>query len=157
MPLPEALVSSAAEILTTSLGKLIQRSMRRSTGDRRALLDEMKCNHAYCRLVLDKQVPTATVIPHLCTQEYDRLLRGDFDFDSLNRSRIRLGAGPARKELAAYRGKHTAMLVEKIYDKIKDLQRMHAVTPGNPAVRWNFRFRTLDRRLKLLWQHVAGK
>jgi hypothetical protein len=155
MPIPVVLVTSATDLMKSSLGTLIRRAMRSTKGDKRALLEELKHNQSCCRLVLEKGVAAETAIPHFQSQVYDRLLQSDFDFNSLSRARIRLGSTEIA-QLGSYQGQRTAVLVERIYDRIKDMKRICVVAKDNPQVRWNVRMKSLDSRMKLLWR-LLGK
>jgi hypothetical protein len=94
------------------------------------------------------------MVSELRTEEYDRLLKTNFDFNSLKKQRIFGDERIEKSDLASFLGKETASLVENIYDRIKELKRIYRVDKDNPKVRWRVRIINLQKRILLLLWHL---
>ncbi len=144
-------VSSAA-----STAKVFKELLRGKKGDKRALLEEIKDNVGLCWMVVEQDTDPMKIIPELTTSEYDRILRTEFDFNSVKRNRVQASEKLAESDLTPFIGKETKDLIENIYDKIKDLRRIHRVDKDNPKINWRRRIINLHKRMLLLMQHLSS-
>ena len=81
----------------------------------------------------------AQIIPELATAEYDRILKTEFNFNSIKKKRIRASQELEQSDLSSFIGKETKDLVINIYDKIKDLKRDYRVDKHNSTILWRRR------------------
>ncbi len=144
-------ISSAA-----SAAKMLNELLQGKKGEKRILLEEIKENQALCWMVVENGTDPMEVVPELKTVEYDRILRTDFNFNSLERKKIRKSSDLEASDLSSFIGKETQDLVENIYDKIKGLKRVHRVDKDNPNIRWRRRIINLLKRILLLMQHLQS-
>lgn len=150
-----ALFSSLSS--ATSTAKALRQLVRRHKGNSRALLEEIKENLRLCWMVVELDTDPMRVIPHLSTAEYDRILRTDFDFNSLRHRRIQGTPELAGSDLKYFIGKETEDLIENIYDKVKTLQRVYEIERDNPKIRWRRRVINLLKRMLLLMMHLRRR
>lgn len=143
-------LSSATKTITA-----FKAVMKGTKGDTRALLEEIKENAGLCWLVVEKNVSPEKIIKELSSQEYDRLLRTDFNFNSLSRKRIKSYKEIKDTELSVFSGKTTELLLINIYDKLKDIKRIHRVDRNTAGIRWRVRIINLQKRMLLLIRHLA--
>ena len=108
---------------------------RKSKGEARALIEELKENLRLCYRVVEDAAPLKEVIPLFSTTVYDRLNQEGYNFNALKRPSIPAFQGIEKTDLASWPGKHAADLIENIYDKIKDLRSRHAFVPNGPLHR----------------------
>ena len=137
--------------------KVLKELLKGTKGDRRALLEELKENLTLCWLVVEQGTAPDKVIPAFKTSEYDRLNKTDFNFNSLQKKKIRRSAQLEASELASLIGKKTADLIINIYDKIKTLKQAHDVDSTNTRIRWHLRILNLHRRMLLLIKHLQSR
>jgi uncharacterized protein (UPF0335 family) len=145
--------SLASAAATTKVFKELIKGKR---GDTRALLEELKENLGLCWMVVEQEVDPLKIIPELTTTEYDRILRTEFDFNSLKRKRVQSTQSITNTELAAFIDKKTEDLLENIYDKIKSMKRIYRIDPDNSRIRWRRRIISLQKRMLLLMQHLRS-
>lgn len=131
--------------------------MKGTRGDSRALLEEIKENAGLCWLVVEKNLEAEKIIKELSTKEYDRLLRTDFNFNSLKRRPVADYKTIKDTELASFAGKPTEGLLVNIYDKIKELRRIYRIDRHTPGIRWRVRIINLQKRNLLLLRHLADR
>jgi hypothetical protein len=129
---------------------------RRTTkGNVRALIEELKENSRLCFLVISDDVPAAIVIAQFSTSVFDRLNADGFDFEALRRTEIAAYTGLERTDLASWCGKSTSLLIENIYDKIKDVRVKHTNAVG--IALWKRRVINIHKRLLLLIRHAKDE
>lgn len=97
---------------------------KRTKGEVRALVEEIKENSRLCFHVIENGVSPADVIPKYSTAVFDRLNESGFDFNAVKRKDIPAFEGMEKTNLAFLRGKSTSYLIENIYDKIKDIRSL---------------------------------
>tara|TARA_B100002049_G_C15938880_1_gene315437 strand:+ start:147 stop:614 length:468 start_codon:yes stop_codon:yes gene_type:complete len=136
--------------------KALQKIISDVDGDERILLEEIKENAGLCWLVTKREVEPARVIKELQTTEYDRLLKTDFDFNRLKRKKIKASQRYKGTDLKSFIGKDTYHLVENIYDRIKEMKRIHRIDNNLDRIRWSVRFSNLHKRILLLLEHLKG-
>jgi hypothetical protein len=127
---------------------------RRSKGDVRALVLELKDNLACLDLVAEDGVPLDQVIDRISVAEYERLARAGFDFNRLERKRIPAWPSLEGTALAAWRGKRTEELVDAIYARLRDLKTRYPHVREHPRYRWGVRVVNIRKRIWLLLKHV---
>jgi hypothetical protein len=142
-------IATAASTLKT-----FRELLKGKKGDTRALLEELKENAGLCWLVMEMDTDPMKIINELRAEEYDRLLKTNFDFNSLKKQRISGDERIGKSDLSSFLGKRTTILVENIYDRIKDLKRIYRVDKENPKVRWGVRIINLQKRILLLLWHL---
>jgi hypothetical protein len=144
-------LSSAA-----STGKAFRELLRGKKGDKRALLEEIKENLGLCWMVVEGDTDPMKIVPELTTSEYDRILKTEFNFNSIKRKKIQACQKLAESDLSPLIGKETKDLIENIYDKIKDLKRIYRVDKDNSKIHWRRRIINLHKRMLLLTQHLRS-
>jgi hypothetical protein len=151
-------ISTAFSSLSTAANtaKVFKELLKNKKGDSRALLEELKENLGLCWLVAERDTDPMKVVPELATIEYDRLLREGFDFNQLNKTRKIIKGDPrlSSSDLSSFIGRDIAHLVEGIYDRIKELKRIHRVDKENPRIDWQRRVYNLHKRILLLMLHL---
>jgi hypothetical protein len=142
----------------TSTAKVFKELIGNNRGDARILLEELKRNDTLCWLAADREVNVQKIIPQLSTKTYDQLLEKNFDFNKLNPRKKIITGNPRLqdKDLVAFVGKDIANLVESIYDRIKEMQLIYQVDPGNKRINWDRRIVNLHKRILLLMAHLKG-
>ena len=145
-------LSSAAQTV-----KVLKELLKGTKGDRRALLEELKGNLTLCWMVVEKGTAPEKAIPEFSTSEYDRLIKEDFNFNSLQKKKIRRSARLEASDLAFLIGQKTDVLVINVYDKVKALKQFHEVDKANTKIRWRLRIINLHRRMLLLIKHLQSK
>ncbi len=149
-------ITSLFSTLSTAAktAKAIQKVMSNVDGDQRALLEEIKENAGLCWLVTKREVAPKRIVNELLTCEYDRLLKTDFDFNQLKRKKIRASERYKQSDLKYFVDKSTAYLIVNIYDRIKELKRIHRIDENLDRIRWNIRINNLHKRILLLLEHL---
>ena len=66
----------------------LSRWLKRSKGDSRGLLNELKNNLTYLDMVVNDEIPIHKIIDQIKTDEYMRLSLEGFDFNSLKNKKI---------------------------------------------------------------------
>lgn len=150
-------ITPALNLLTT-LAKAMDwfTDLRKQTrGDVRALIEELKENSRLCFRVVADGVAPEEVIPRFSTTTFDRLNEGGFDFNAVRRCDIPDFEGMEKTDLASWAGKSTQELIENIYDKIKDLRSLHALSAQQNR-RFGPRIINIHKRILLLLRHARG-
>ena len=127
--------------------------LKRSKGDSRALLTEIKNNLTYLDMVYNDKVPLEQAIDKISITEYQRLSFDGYDFNSLKTKRISVYPSLKSTSLASWSGKSTEELIENIYDKINDLKIRHPLVSQNTNYRWSIRVNNIRKRIWLLLRH----
>lgn len=128
---------------------------KKTKGDVRALMEELKENTRLCFHVVEDNVGAEVIIPRMSTAVYDRLNESGFDFDAVKRSHIPDFEYLAKSDLASWVNKPTSKLIENIYDKIKEIRTIQAVDAKGSIMRRR-RIINIHKRLMLLLRHVRG-
>lgn len=128
----------------------------RTRGEARAIVEELKENSRLCWMVIEEDVPVGRIIADLSSREYDRLARAGFDFDALQRRKISALQGLQDSDLASWTAKPTSLLVENIYDKIKNLKTTYRLAPCSEKRRWKARIINIQKRILLLLEHTRA-
>ncbi len=155
------LIESVPNILESllkanSLARYWSEWRRRSSGNAALLVDELKNNLRFCKLVLEDGADIGATLDVLSTAHYDRLLGEDPQFRALKPRRIRDFRSLANTDLAAWRGRPTADLVNSVYDKIKDLRTMYPRQNDSQKRRWRVRVINLRKRILLLLRNAQA-
>lgn len=151
-------ISSLFHTFSTATATLVafKEILKGKKGDSRAFLEEVKENAGFCWLVMEHGTDPLKIIPELKTAEYDRIIRTEYRFNTLNRKKIRAYRELDESGLSYFKGKDTAQLVENIYDRIKDLKRIYRMDKSNKKIRWGVRVHNLQKRILLLLKHLMG-
>lgn len=134
--------------------KSINTWWKKSKGDARALIGELKENLIYLDMVAEDGVPLSELVEKLCISEYKRLSREGFNFNKLKRSRIARYPSLRQSDLANWTGKETAQLIESIYEKLNDMKLRYPHLSNNEKYRWGTRVNNIRKRIWLLLKHV---
>lgn len=130
------------------------RLVRARKGKSRLLLEELKENQDLCAMVVNEHTDPMKTVAALRTEHYDALLREGFDFGSLKKEKIRSRPVLQKSDLAPFAGKSTGVLVEDIYDKIKEIERRYRLDRDNPKTDWRRRMINVYKRIILLIDHL---
>lgn len=151
-------IPTALETLSTSgaAARSITAWWRKSKGDARALVGELKDNLLYLDMVAADGVPLAEVVGKLAVAEYRRLSREGYNFNKLKRSRIADYPSLRGTELAAWSGKDTEALIEAIYGKLNELVIKFPHVGNRESYRWGVRVNNIRKRIWLLLRHVGS-
>lgn len=128
---------------------------KKTKGEVRALVEELKENSRLCFRVIEDGVPAEEVIPKFSTVVFDRLNESGFDFNAVKRNNIPAFDGLDKTDLASWTGKSTQALIESIYDKIKDLRSLHALSVKAKR-RPRPRIINIHKRIMLLLRHAKS-
>ena len=128
---------------------------KKTKGDVRALIEELKENSRLCFRVIEDGVAPAEVIPKFSTTVFDRLNESGFDFNAVKRSDIAAYEGIEKSDLASWAGKSTHALIENIYDKIKDLRSLQLASSASSR-RIGPRIINIHKRILLLLRHAKS-
>jgi hypothetical protein len=151
----ESFLPSLSGLTTTAKAMALFDAFRKGRkGDVRSLIEELKENSRLCFHVVKEGLDHKTVIPKFSTSEFDRLNKAGFNFNVLKSQKIQNIPGIEKTNLASWPGKSTAMLVENIYDKIKDLKSFHEFTPEGAGNRR--RLINIHNKILLLLGHAKG-
>lgn len=129
---------------------------RKSRGDARVLVGELRDNLVYLDMVAKGEVDLGEVIDRISVTEYRRLAREGFDFNRLKRTRIEAYASLAGTDLASWAGKDTEALIDAIYARINDLKIRYPHVRDNGRYRWKVRANNIRKRIWLLLRHVGS-
>ena len=129
---------------------------KKSKGDSRALIGELKDNLSYLDMVAEDDVPLGDVAAKMSVVEYKRLSREGFNFNKLKKSKIVKYQSLRGSDLESWGGKTTEDLVVSIYDKIGELQIRFPHVANNTKYRWGVRVNNIRKRIWLLLEHVRS-
>jgi len=127
---------------------------RKSKGDSRALVGELKDNLLYLDMVATDSVPLGDVVEKLSVSEYRRLSKEGFNFNRLKKSKINRYQSLVGTELERWIGKETEALVDSIYEKINEIKIRHPHVANNKKYRWAVRVNNIRKRIWLLLKHI---
>ena len=139
-----------------SAAKSITAWWRKSKGDSRALIGELKDNLLYLDMVANDGVPLADVVDNLSVVEYRRLSKEGFNFNKLKKSKIVSYPSLRGTDLEKWRGKDTADLVESIYAKVNEMKIRFPHVGSKKKYRWGVRVNNIRKRIWLLLKHVGS-
>jgi hypothetical protein len=151
-------VPTALKALSTgaSATKSISSWWRKSKGDTRALIGELKDNLSYLDMVAEDGIHLGDVVGKISAEEFKRLSKEGFNFNKLKKSKIAKYPSLEGSDLSAWGGKETEELIESIYDKINDLKIRFPHVENNKKYRWNVRVNNIRKRIWLLLRHVGS-
>jgi hypothetical protein len=153
LSIPEALRSLAS---AGAALKELAAWRRRAKGDARALIGELRDAMTYLDMVAEDGVALDEVIDKISTAEYARLAKGGYSFNALKRGRIARYASLEGTDLSSWAGKETEVLVESIYEKIRDLKIRYPHVADSSRYLWRIRVNNIRKRIWLLLRHVRG-
>lgn len=129
---------------------------KKSRGDVRSLVGELKDNLSYLDMVAEDNVPLGEVIEKISVAEFKRLAKEGFNFNLIKSGKIAQQEALDKTDLASWRGKTTEELIESIYDKIIDLKIRYPHVQENKGYRWQTRVNNIRKRIWLLFRHVTA-
>lgn len=129
---------------------------KKSKGDSRALIGELKDDLSYFDMVAEDGVELGDVIEKISVSEFKRLSKEGFDFNKLKKSKITKYPSLEGSDLSAWGGKNTEELIESIYEKINDLKIRFPHVSNNKKYRWGVRVNNIRKRIWLLLKHVSS-
>jgi hypothetical protein len=127
----------------------------KTEGDARSIIEELKENSRYFWLVIEKEASLNEIVDKLSTQEYDRLSKEGFNFNSLKKEEIPNFTSLEKTDLSSWQGKKTNELVLNIYDKVKDLRAKYPLSKNSKKIRWDQRVKNVQKRILLLLRHAG--
>jgi hypothetical protein len=127
---------------------------RKSRGESRALLFELRDNLTLLDLVAEDGVDLGEVVDKLAFVEHERLAKSGFNFNLLKRKKIARLSSLDGTDLAAWQGKRTSELIDSIYVKVRDLKMRYPHVWNNPKYRWSVRVNNIRKRTWLLLRHL---
>ena len=127
---------------------------RKSKGDSRALIGELKDNLIYLDMVAVDHVPLGDVIDKISVAEFRRLSREGYNFNKLKKSRIAKYPSLQGTDLQKWQGKESEQLIESIYDKLNEIKIRYPHVANNKKYRWGVRVNNIRKRIWLLLKHV---
>ncbi len=151
-------ITAVFKTLSTAAGtlKAFKELIKNNRGNSRALLEEIKENAGLCWLVAERGTDPLKIVPELATDEFNKIIRTEFQFNSMKRRKIKSNVFLEQAGLASFKGKNTEYLVENIYDRIKELKRIYRVDKNNQRIRWKTRIFNLQKRMLLLIIHLSS-
>ena len=154
----EITIPTALKALSTgsSAMKSITSLWKKSKGDSRALVGELKDNLLYLDMVATDSVPLVDVVEKLSVAEYKRLSKEGFNFNKLKKSKIANYQSLQGTDLERWIGKETETLVDSIYDKVNEIKIRHPHVGKNEKYRWGVRVNNIRKRIWLLLKHVGS-
>jgi hypothetical protein len=126
-----------------------------TVGNAWTLIDELKKNSMLFWSVINRDIPVGNIVDKLSTDEYDRLCREGFNFNSIRQRRIYPYKSLFGTDLAFLGGKETKVLIKNIYDRIKDLKEKYPYANDGKKKRWYTRVVNIQKRILLLLRHVG--
>ena len=153
----ELMIPAAIRSLSSggSAVKSITAWWKKSKGDSRALIGELKENLVYLDMVTVDHVPLGDVIDKISVAEFKRLSKEGFNFNKLKKSRIAHYPSLRATDLQKWQGKETEQLIESIYDKLNDIKIRYPHVAKNKKYRWGVRVNNIRKRIWLLLKHVS--
>ncbi|WDE95899.1 hypothetical protein PQO03_09240 [Lentisphaera profundi] len=130
--------------------------LKKSKGDSRALLSELKNNLTYFDLIINDSLPLNEIIDKISSQEFMRLSKDGYNFNCLKDKKIPNYPSLQNTALASWAGKDTEDLVESIYDRINDLKIRYPLVCDKENYRWQIRVNNIRKRIWLLLRHIKN-
>ena len=153
LSIPAALKSLAT---AGAASRVLTAWWKKAKGNSRSLISELKDNMTYLDLVAEDGVGLEEVVEKISVDEYKRLAREGFNFNTLKKGRIAAFASLEGSDLASWCGKETEELIDSIYDKINDLKIRYPYVGKNEKYRWGVRVNNIRKRIWLLLMHVRS-
>jgi len=129
---------------------------KKAKGDARSLIDELKDNMTYLKMVARNEIDLGAVIDKISISEYKRLSKEGFGFNTLKGKKIAKYSSLQGTDLSSWTGKKTEDLVMSIYEKINDLKIRYPLVSKRKNYRWNVRVNNIRKRIWLLLIHVRS-
>ena len=127
---------------------------KKSKGDTRALVGELKDNLSYLDMVAEDGVALDEVIEKITLTEFKRLSKEGFNFNTLKKSKVTAYPSLKGTDLEAWGGKTTEELIFAIYEKINQLKIRYPHVAKKSNYRWMVRVNNIRKRIWLLLKHV---
>ena len=127
---------------------------KKSRGDARALIGELKDNLYYLDMVAEDGVALEAVVAKLSVDEYKRLSKEGYGFNALKRQKIAAYDSLGGTDLASWAGKSTEDLIHSIFEKLNMLKIKFPHVAASSKYRWSVRVDNIRKRIWLLLKHV---
>jgi hypothetical protein len=141
---------------TASVINALNTLIKGTKGTRRALLLELQSNIRLIMLYADGGAPIDKVIKKLDVSQCKAALESNFNFNSLKRGRVQRAVTQGTPQYKAYAGWTTERLFSNIYLKVRDLQNIVEIDPGNKRFRKNVRLLNVLKLMLLLLRHLRS-
>ncbi len=128
---------------------------KKARGDARALIGELKDNLYYLDMVAEDGVVLAEVVDKLSIDEFKRLSKEGYSFDSLKRQKIASYESLKGTDLSSWVDKSTEELIDSIFEKLNMLKIKFPHVAQDSKYRWNVRVDNIRKRIWLLLKHVG--
>ena len=129
---------------------------KKSKGDARSLIGELKDNLLYLDMVATDGVPLGDIVEKLSTIEYKRLSKEGYNFNKLKKSKIYKYQSLKGTDLEKWGGKETEELIDSIYEKINEIKIRFPHVGNDKKYRWGVRVINIRKRIWLLLKHVSS-
>jgi hypothetical protein len=129
---------------------------KKARGDARALIGELKDNLYYLDMVAEDSVALGSVIDKLSIDEYRRLSKEGYSFNSLKSRKITNYDSLKGTDLSSWAGKSTEQLIDSIFEKLNILKIKFPHVADNSRYRWHVRVDNIRKRIWLLLKHVSA-
>ena len=129
---------------------------KKARGDARALVGELKDNLYYLDMVAEDGVVLAEVVDKLSIDEFKRLSKEGYSFDSLKRQKIASYESLKGTDLSSWVDKSTEELIDSIFEKLNMLKIKFPHVAQISKYRWNVRVDNIRKRIWLLLKHVGA-
>lgn len=130
--------------------------LKKRKGKARLFLEELKLNLDLLVMVVEEGTDHFKVIPRFETKQYDTMLKENYNFDSIGKKPIEKNERIEKSDIGHFIGKSTGILIEDIYDKIKQIKARYEIDNENPKIAWKRRIINLYKRLILLIDHLRS-
>ncbi len=141
---------------TTSVINTLNALIKGTKGTKRALLLELQGNIRLIVLYANGGAPIDKVIKKLDVSQCKAALESNFNFNSLKRGRVQRAVTQGAPQYKAYAGWTTERLFSSIYLKVRDLQNIVEIDPGNKRFRKNVRLLNVLKLMLLLLRHLRS-
>lgn len=143
------LISSVDSVLGT-----IRSWVKGTRGWKRKLQLELLSNVELVFSYVKYELPVDDVIASLQTGNMKAALESGFNFNSLERGKVRSDVAGDQPQYQQYVGWSTERLFSNIYVKIRDLQTIVQMDPDNPKIRKSVRLINVLKLMLLLTKHI---
>ena len=130
--------------------------LKKKKGKARLLFEELKFNLDLLVMVVEEGTDHFKVIPKFETKQYDTMLKENYNFNSISKKPIEKSERIEKSDIGHFIGKSIGILIEDIYDKIKQIKARYEIDNENPKIDWKRRIINLYKRLILLIHHLRS-
>lgn len=139
-----------------SVAKFIQSLIKSTRGTKRTLLLELQQNIQLIYLHFESGSPIDRVIEKLGSSYYKRAVESNFNFNSLQKAKLKEELINNVPQYKSYVGWTTEQLFTNIYIKIHTLQTIVEIDAKNEKLRKNVRLINILKLMLLLLKHIKS-